>query len=143
MVPYDGSKYSQKALEMAVDLGNTLGATLYVVNVTDVSAVNPPGWSLSQGTRKTMVQIKKSVRNSSELQLKKIHQKYKNFNVIMKEVVLEGNVVDKLLKFAQGKNINIIIIGSKGLSGISKIMTLGSTSRKIAEMAKCPVIIVR
>src|SRR5579883_2634614 len=143
MVPYDGSKYSQKALEMAVDLGNTLGATLYVVNVTDVSAVNPPGWSLSQGTRKTMVQIKKSVRNSSKLQLKKIHQKYKNFNVIMKEVVLEGNVVDKLLKFAQGKNINIIIIGSKGLSGISKIMTLGSTSRKIAEMAKCPVIIVR
>jgi nucleotide-binding universal stress UspA family protein len=142
LVPYDGSKHSQKALEMAVDMGSMFGSTLYVVNVADLSTVSPPGWNLSQGTRKTISQITKSVKNTSELQLKKIQEKYRDSGVPMKEFVLEGNAVDKLLKFAQDKEIDLIIIGSRGLSGISKIMTLGSTSRKISEMAKCPVTIV-
>ncbi|MDE1725573.1 MAG: universal stress protein [Thaumarchaeota archaeon] len=142
MIPYDSSKHSQKALEMAVGMGAMFGSTLYLVNVVDLSTVSPPGWGLSQGTRKTISQITKSVKNTSELQLKKTQQKYSDSGVSMKEFVLEGHVVDKLLKFAQDKDIDLIIIGSRGLSGISKIMTLGSTSRKISELAKCPVTIV-
>jgi nucleotide-binding universal stress UspA family protein len=143
LVPYDGSKYSQKALETAINIGKAFDSLIYLVNVIEISTVSPPGWNFSQGTRKSIDQIRNSIKTSTELQLHKIHKKYKDSGVTIKEFILEGNVVDKLLKFAHDKDVDLIIIGSKGISGISKIMTLGSTSRKISELAKCPVIMVR
>lgn len=141
LVPYDGSKYSQKALEMAAKMADAFDSLIYLVNVVDVSTVSPPGWSLSQGTRRTIDQIKDSVKVSTESHLQKIQGKYKD--LVIKGFVLEGDPVSKMLKFIQEKDIDLVIIGSKGLSGISKIMTLGSISRKISELAKCPVTIVR
>jgi len=143
LVPYDGSTHSQKALKTAIEMAKSFDSLIYLTNVIDVSTVNPPGQILSKGNRKTLEQIKKSIKASTESHLKEIEKNYKNSGIIIKGVVLEGDVTGKLLKFIQDNNIDLIIIGSKGRSGISKIMTLGSTSRKISELAKCPVIIVR
>ncbi|MHB8546026.1 MAG: universal stress protein [Nitrosotalea sp.] len=142
LVPYDGSMHSQKALKTAIEMAKSFDSLIYLANVIDVSTVNPPGQILSKGNRKTLKQIKKSIKTSTESHLKEIEKNYKNSGIIIKSVVLEGDVTGKLLKFIQDSNIDLTIIGSKGRSGISKIMTLGSTSRKISELAKCPVIIV-
>lgn len=143
LVPYDGSTYSQKALKMAVNMTRAFDSSLYLVNVIDVSAVSPPGKIHSKETRKTLDQIRDSVKTSVESYLQKIQKEYGDSGVIVKGFVLEGDVTGKLLKFTQDYKIDLVIIGSKGLSGVSKIMTLGSTSRKISELAKCPVVIVR
>ena len=143
LVPYDGSVYSQKALKMAVNMASAFDSALHLVNVIDVSAVSPPGQIHSKNTRKTLDQIKNTVKTSVELYLQKIQKDYGDSGVIVKGFVLEGDITGKLLKFTQDHDIDLVIIGSKGLSGVSKIKTLGSVSRKISELAKCPVIIVR
>ena len=143
LVPYDGSTYSQKALKMAVNMADEFDSTLYLVNVIDVSAVSPPGKIHSKNTRKTLDEIKTTVKNSVESYLQKIQKDYENSGVIVKGFVLEGDVTGKLLKFIADRNIDLVIIGSKGLSGVSKIKTIGSVSRKISELAKCPIVIVR
>ena len=143
LVPYDGSVHSQKALKMAVHMASTFDSSLYLVNVIDVSAVSPPGQIHSKNTRKTLDQIKSTVKTSIESYLQKIQKDYEDSGVIVKGFVLEGEITGKLLKFTQDHDIDLVIIGSKGLSGVSKIKTLGSVSRKISELAKCPVIIVR
>ena len=139
MVPYDGSTYSQKALKMA----RAFDALVYLVNVVDITTVSPPGQIHSKNARKTLDQIKNSIKNSAESYLQKIQNEYSNSGATIKGFVLEGDAAEKLLKFIQDKNIDLVIIGSQGLSGISKIKTLGSVSRKVSELAKCPVIIVR
>ena len=143
LVPYDGSKYSQKALKMAFEMAKTFDSSLNLVNVIDISAVSPPGKIRSKDTQKTLDQIKRSVKTSVESYLQKIQKDHGDSGVIVKGFVLEGDVTGKLLKFIQDRNIDLVIIGSKGLSGVSKIMTLGSVSRRISELAKCPVVIVR
>ena len=143
LVPYDGSKYSQKALKMAVEMARAFDSSLYLVNVIDVSTVTPPGKIRSKNTQKTLDQIKTAVKNSVESYLQKIQKEYGESGVKVKGFVLEGDPTGKLLKFIQDRSINLVIIGSKGLSGVSKIMTLGSVSRKVSELAKCPVVIVR
>jgi nucleotide-binding universal stress UspA family protein len=143
LVPYDGSVYSQKALKMAVNMASEFESALYLVNVIDVSAVSPPGQIHSKDTRKTLDQIKSTVKTSVESYLQKIQKDYEDSGVIVKGFVLEGDITGKLLKFIQDYNIDLVIIGSKGLSGVSKIKMLGSVSRKVSEFAKCPVIIVR
>ena len=143
MVPYDGSTYSQKALKMSIEMARAFESLVYLVNVVDVTTVSPPGQIHSKETRKTLDQIKNSIKNSAESYLQKIQKDYKDSGVIIKRFVLEGDVTGKLLKFIQDSDIDLAIIGSKGLSGISKIKTLGSVSRKVSELAKCPVVIVR
>jgi nucleotide-binding universal stress UspA family protein len=143
LVPYDGSKYSQKALKTAIEMAKAFDSSVNLVNVIDVSAVSPPGKIISKGTQKTLDQIKTSVKTSVVSHLKEIQKSYESSGVTINPVILDGEVTGILLKFIQDRNIDLVIIGSRGLSGLSKIVTLGSVSRKISELAKCPVIIVR
>ncbi len=57
--------------------------------------------------------------------------------------ILMGKASDSILKFANQNKIELIVIGSKGLHGMKKIVALGSVSRRISEEAKCPVLIIR
>ncbi len=128
---------------MAFNMAKAFDSALHLVNVIDVSTVSPPGQIRSKDTRKTIDQIKSTVKTSVESYLQKIQKDYVDSGVIVKGFVLEGDITGKLLKFIEDHNIDLVIIGSKGLSGVSKIMTLGSVSRKVSELAKCPVIIIR
>ncbi len=56
--------------------------------------------------------------------------------------IISGNTVDSILKFMRGRKIDLIIMGSQGRHGIGKLRTLGSVSRKVTELATCPVMIV-
>jgi nucleotide-binding universal stress UspA family protein len=143
LVPYDGSKYSQNALKMAVTMAKAFDSSLYLVNVIDVSAVSPPGKIRSKNNQKTLDQIKNLVKTSVETYLQRIQKEFEWSGVIVKGFVLEGDVTGRLLKFIQDRDIDLVVIGSKGLAGFSKLKSLGSTSRKISELAKCPVVIVR
>ena len=143
LVPYDSSIHAQKALRMAFNMTKAFDSSLYLVNVMDISGVSPPGKIRQNDTRKTIDQIKNAVKTSVESYLEKIRKEYGDLGVIVKGFVLEGDVSTKLLKFIQDYDIDLVIIGSKGLSGVSKIKTIGSVSRKISELANCPIIIVR
>lgn len=143
LIPYDGSKFSQKALETAKILAKTSDATLYIVTALDVSDVSPPGLIRSRETRKTFDQIKDSIRRSVETALEQREQECRYEGIKVSTHISEGSVSDELLKFIMKNNIDLVVIGSQGLSGFSKLKALGSVSRKISELADCPVMIVR
>ena len=56
--------------------------------------------------------------------------------------VLLGDPANKIIEFADSQKTDLIIMGSVGLRGINKIKTLGNVSRRVSEMASCPVLIV-
>ncbi len=69
----------------------------------------------------------------------------KTIDFTLREEVLvsQGNSIsDTILEFANKEKADLIVIGNIGLSGISKLKTLGSVSRSIAEKSSCPVLIV-
>ncbi len=57
-------------------------------------------------------------------------------------VMKEGNVATEIIKFAKKEPIDLIVIGSRGLSRLPKYI-LGSMSNKIANYAPCKVLIVK
>lgn len=66
-----------------------------------------------------------------------------NFIIRVEVLVSQGNSVsDTIIKFANKEKANLIVVGNIGLSGISKLKTLGSVSRSIAKKSSCPVLIV-
>jgi len=143
LVPYDGSAFSQKALETAKIISKAYGATLYLITIIDISDVSPPGLIRSKKSKKTLDQIKDSMKKSVEKVLKQKKQECESEGIMMFTNINEGSISDELLKSISKNNIDLVIIGSRGLSGFSKIRALGSVSRKISELADCPVMIVR
>ena len=56
--------------------------------------------------------------------------------------VIIGEPADETIKFANNKRIDLIIMGTTGLSGIKKFV-FGSVARNVSEKANCPVMLVR
>ena len=53
-----------------------------------------------------------------------------------------GEPAAEIISEARDSNADLIVMGSRGLSGIKEIM-LGSVGREVSEAASCPVLIVR
>jgi nucleotide-binding universal stress UspA family protein len=57
--------------------------------------------------------------------------------------VIIGNPAQVIIDIANNKQkVDLIIMGSTGLKGISKVRVLGSVSRLVCENANCPVMLV-
>lgn len=147
LIPFDGSSYSKVALHEAVEIAQRFGSTIYLLMVVEKSTIKPPGMLLGivmeKKLKKWSTQLLESIKSKSDKMLENEMQTCRKMGVETYYEVQTGNAVDSILRFANRQEIDLIIMGSRGLSGISKIMTLGSVSRKISEEAHCPVLLVR
>ena len=53
-----------------------------------------------------------------------------------------SSAADAIISYAEGNNIDLIIMGTKGRTGLKKIV-LGSVASGVISHAKCPVLVVR
>jgi len=145
LVPYDGSRFSKKALEKAVDISKRFGSRLHLLTVVNLSYIQPPGGLL--GLARSSNSQAKRFLNSSRLDAQKALSEQarlcKMQGAKTDYSIRVGNITEQILKFTKQKKITLIVIGSQGLHGFGKLKTLGSTSRKVSELASCPVLIIR
>jgi len=67
----------------------------------------------------------------------------KKKNVPTKGKIFETSAITKtLLTFAKSNKIDLIIIGSKGQSGL-KDLFLGSISHGVIQRAQCPIFVIK
>lgn len=146
LVPYDGSKYSVKALTRAMELAHNLDSEIFLFSVVYLNYISPPGMLRLTKIKSEKEIIKKwtaSVMADSEKMLKVAIKRCNKKGISASYYITHGNVANEILRFAKRKNISLIVIGSHGLHGIGKLKILGSNSRKVSELAKCPVLLVR
>ncbi|MDH3610727.1 MAG: universal stress protein [Nitrosopumilus sp.] len=146
LVPYDGSKFSIKALTRAMELAHNLDSEIFLFSVVNMSYISPPGLLGLIKSKKEKIAIKKwskSIELDTEKMLKNAAKKCESKGITVSFRIEHGDVADKILDFAKRRKISLIVIGSHGLHGIGKLKTLGSVSRRISENAKCPVLLIR
>lgn len=147
LVPMDGSKYSRKALIHAIGIAKKFKSQLYVVTVVDISDF-PPGMLLSllkkdQQLEKSIGQFVVAAKSIARKELLAYVAMCKSKGVLNAYYdVVAGKPVESILKFERGVHPDLIVMGSKGLHGVGQLKALGSVSRKVSELAKCPVMIV-
>ncbi len=54
-----------------------------------------------------------------------------------------GHAADEILKAAQDVRADLIVVGSKGVTGLRRMMMLGGVSHKVVRHAPCSVLVVR
>ena len=145
LVAVDGSRPSIDASIQAIDLAKSLNAeliALYVVSpdvrydfLEDTITPRLPG------ALKDVIMI---AMQRGEKHLDKVIQKAKDKNFKVKTDVVIGisSVVKEIVDYAEKNRINIIVVGSRGLSGLKK-MLLGSVASGVVTYAHCPVLVTK
>jgi nucleotide-binding universal stress UspA family protein len=165
VVPVDGSKPADKALDHAIHLvksvsvNNSFGKIEIIIISVIPDLPATLGFESPRKSRRTgeaisyseyiieMYELKRSNTINLLSARKKKYESHltrdNNFTIRVEVLVSQGNSVsDTIIKFANKEKANLIVVGNIGLSGISKLKTLGSVSRSIAEKSSCPVLIV-
>ena len=133
LVPVDGSEGADHAIIHAVSLAEKYGAKihfLYVANINQL-AINA---LLSDA-------ILESVTKAGNIILEGAVSKVPA-GIETSTTSDTGSPAVVILDFAENNNIDLIVMGSRGL-GVVKGVLLGSVSQYIVEQAKCPVMVVK
>jgi nucleotide-binding universal stress UspA family protein len=135
LVPLDGSKNSQRGLEMAISVARQFGAT-----ITGVYSIYAPPHSEFRGVG--------SVEESLNEEVKKIMNNAKVLaaqnGIVFKEKLMRGDIGYNIIKLAHNKkeNFNLLVIGNRG-RGSLKEMFFGSVSNYVIHASKIPVLLVK
>ncbi len=133
LVCLDGSKNANRALSYACDLAKNYDSLLYLIHVVDKS-IGPDFFDRSE--------YLKLLREHGTKVLEKAQNITRNNSLKSKPILKEGNVSKEILNFAKKEQINLVVVGSKGFGAALRFL-LGSVSNKIANQARCPVLIIK
>lgn len=145
LVAVDGSKPSIDASVQAIDIAKRYDAeliALYVVSpdirynyLEDVITPRLP---------RALKDVMMFAMQKGAKHVDKVKQKASEQNVKVKTDVVIGisSVVKEIIDYAERNKVDMIVIGSRGLSGIKK-MLLGSVASGVLIYSHCPVLVTK
>ena len=139
LVPTDFSKYSNKALEMAVDIAKHNKAKIQLLHVVDVVQQCAADYCLPSAD---VASLKGQIKKTSDANLKKMMDKFKKDGVLILGSVKEGAPYEEILKEQKAKKADLIVISSHGRTGLKKYL-IGSVADKVVKAAPCNVVLVK
>ena len=147
LVPLDGSEHSGHALEKAVQIAKKCDGKITLVHVYSVlsSGVVPMTMTMYEPVTlppELVTKLAEAVRKSGANLLEEAQKKVNAEGIQSKTLLREGHVVEEILKAAKEEDVDLIVIGARGLSTIKEIF-LGSVSHGVTLHAPCPVLLMR
>jgi nucleotide-binding universal stress UspA family protein len=136
LLPTDFSSCNEAALKLASTLAAESGAVLYIVHVHDVQHLIA---SMGEAGYLYEAQWKEELR-AAETQLSNVVPTTPG--VSYRHMFLRGSTVPELLEFADTRGIDLIVMGSHGRTGLSRLL-LGSVAEGVMRRAKSPVLVVK
>ena len=137
LCPIDFSELSVNAMEYAVFLASHHHAELLLLHVVEYLQE----FEHYQILVFTPLELAEKMEKQAYEKLTKLAEQIKK-TVEVETVVRQGRAFVEIIKEATEKNMDLIVMGSHGRTGISH-MLMGSVAEKVVRKAHCPVLIVR
>lgn len=135
MVATDGSKPARKAIETGIDIAKLSGAKIYAVYVVvpTIHSARNFGWEKA---------AMEHFRNEGKRATGFVEETAKAAGIEVESVLLEGHPADEIVKFAEQNDIEMIVMGTLGKTGLDRFL-LGSVAENVVRHSKIPVLVVR
>lgn len=163
----DGSDHSLKALEYAVNLLGSVNKDL-TQNISQSQSKNEiiiltilqsfrlsneveKYESLTSERKKSLDNYLKDIYLAMQTEwikkLSELKSKYDKTGLHISTKIITGShssrfVAYSIVTFADDKGVDLIVVGSVGIGGVSKNKSLGSVTRNLAEISTRPILIV-
>lgn len=143
LLPTDGSKLSDRAVQRGIELAQSLGARITSVHVipefrmmADESFVLPTTADLKR-------RYDKEAKVRAEKMLSKLAERAHTAGVKYEGVAVTGDLpYEHIIETAKKRKCDLIMMASHGRRGISGLL-LGSEASKVLTHSKIPVLVVR
>lgn len=134
VVGHDGSIHAQRAAREAMIMARALGEPLVIVRAFTIrEAMDPETWGLVEPVDE--IQVRETLRLKEDTAA--LRTEFADVPTTVKAA--HGSAASVLLK--EGQGARMIVVGSRGLGGLSRL--LGSVSERVVAHAKATVLVVR
>ncbi len=146
LVPIDGSEPSFHAARVGINIANKFNSKIIVLYVV----VTPSKYEYANLTGFiTPKQIDMIIENAKEeakdwfKRIKDLAKKENpNIKLTATVIVTEESIYGEIIKYVEKEGIDLIVIGTRGRSGIKKLL-LGSTASGVVTYANCPILVTK
>jgi nucleotide-binding universal stress UspA family protein len=147
LVAIDGSKQSIDAAYYAIIVSNKFNSQLYAIHVVkDPAYMEMFSFGIydveTPSHRKSSLE---HLRQKAKEWFDEIKVKANEKNIQLSKAELVGtseSVEAAIVDYAEKNDIDLIVLGTKGYSGIKKLL-LGSVASAVLTYAHCPVMVIR
>lgn len=135
LVPVDGSLYSEEAAMRALELASHLKSEIILLSVVEIP------FELYE-TATDIGKMVEHLKTEAEEFIRKLKSRYKEKGIEVKGYVVEGIVEEKILEIAEKEEVDLIIMGSHGKTGLKRLL-MGSVTEKVLTLGTKPVLVVK
>ena len=144
LVPLDGSKYSDETVQflLRMPLPSRVEVLVMVV-LQSFAATFVKAYTLdAERDREIVAELQESEEEAAGRVLKEAEDELRNGRYRVSTVLSRGDPSREILREAAQRNVDVIALGAKGLTGVRGFL-LGSVAQRVARYAKSSVLIVR
>ena len=123
----DGSEDARRAADHAFKLAETFGASLHVVYVAETAVP---------------IAYEDYLRSEGDTVTKSVGERAAQRGIDVVWKVLEGVPHEEIEKYAERRDVDLIVVGSRGKSGIERRL-LGSVTDRLLRTVSVPVLVIR
>lgn len=137
LIPTDGSDEVGPAVEMALGLAQTHDATLHVLFIVDQpTSISGTGEGFS-GLDNLLETLEEEGHQITEA----IAEQAEDSGVDTEPAVRRGNANEDILTYANEHDIELIVMGTHGRTGVKRAL-LGSVTERVVRHSETPVLTV-
>ncbi|WP_415283159.1 universal stress protein [Candidatus Nitrososphaera sp. FF02] len=137
LVAVDESAHAEKAFRHAMAIAQKFGSKVTVVHV-----MSAPAAGGGMGHFPVQEAVRTAVESADGLAQKFSALAKQEFGLAVETRTAKGAIADEILKAASSEHATLIVMGSRGLTGIKELM-LGSVSSAVVHKSKVPVLTVK
>ena len=142
LIPTDGSDVAEAAIKQAVDLASKYDAELHALYVVDTDAVayglgTEQVDRLQQGQFDEMTELQEKAKSATQF----VHDLAEENGVDVVEHHAGGQPHQVIANHAEDNDIDLIVMGSHGRSGVRRAL-LGSVTERTLRSTHTPVLVV-
>lgn len=139
LIPVVKSEYNDKIISFAIILAKGSGASITAIHVLDKTAQGDLGDIFPM----KLEEYENTTSKRAEELLMEVQQVIEKQGVKTGiEVIGAKSVAKGIIDYARESGIDVIVIGTKGLTGVEKFL-VGSVASAVIDHAHCPVFAIR
>ncbi len=145
LVPTDGSESSLRAAQFAAELVKIkpeIKTIIFTVDRVPLQFLERDLYWIASDMGEKSRHIEEVFEELRQTNLNKASSYFKRNGLKVWYDYSYGNPAEEIAAYAHKNNVDMIIMGTRGLSAIKEVF-LGSVSHKVLQLASCPVVLVK
>ena len=129
LIPIDGSRGANAALEHGIEIASQWDATLYALYVVDTRLARSGP-------------LLETLRNEGQRAVRDVEVAGTQAGLTVITEIAEGNPHEEILAYVSEHGIDMVIMGTHGRTGIDRVV-IGSVTERVVRRSPVPVLTVR